>query len=82
MGFRIKNEKTGQLGWQVYADKPTATASAKAHSKIHGVRCSVVNENGQLLPKARRLTADQKLAREAGQQMWRTINFTCHVGRI
>jgi len=81
MKYKVKRMSDGMVGWREFATVREAKAEAKYASQFHG-RIIVVDARTELpLPTARRLTASEKAQREAGQQMWRTINFTCNAGR-
>lgn len=81
MKYKVKRLSDGKVGWREFDTVKAAKAEAKYAAQFHG-KVIVVDARTELpLPTARRLTAAEKAMREQGQQMWRTINFTCNAGR-
>lgn len=71
MTFRIKNTKTGQIGFTIYASEKAAKASAKDHTQFHGVKCIVVDAHGNPIKKDYRYAK----RKDAAQRMVDTWNF-------
>lgn len=71
MTFKIKNTKTGQIGWEVYATEKAAKASAKHHTNFHGVKCIVVDVHGNPIKKDYRYTKRN----DGAQRMVNMWNF-------
>jgi len=71
MTFRIKNTKTGQIGFTVYATEKAAKASAKDHTNFHGVKCIAVDEHGNPIARDYRHTKRN----DGAQRMVNMWNF-------
>lgn len=71
MQYRLKNTKTGQIGWNFYATLQAAKASAKAHTASHGAKVIVIDESGNAIQR------DHRYARknDGMQRMVDSFNF-------
>lgn len=51
MTYRLKNTKTGQVGYTVYFTLAMARESARDHARFHGVKIEIVDQYGNTVKK-------------------------------
>lgn len=74
MAYKLKNEATGQVGWQTYEKLSQARHQAKEAAKFHNAKVSVVDEFGNKLVHGFRAN------RRAGATMVMMFNINRYQG--